>query len=228
MARLYFFAEGQTEQTFADTILKPHFANHGVYMQNPVLIAHCRKKGRIHRGGGRKYVPMRNDIIRFLKQDGDSDAFFTIMIDLYALHSDFPGLENAEKLRQDPRARVESLEASWLADIGDQRFIPFITLHEYEGLLFSEISHLEFFFENSRARIAKLKKMAESFDSPELINDGNQTAPSKRIIAEIPDYQGAKTTVGPQLAELIGLNEIRRKCPHFDAWISRLEQLGRR
>jgi hypothetical protein len=71
-----------------------------------------------------------------------------------------------------------------------------------------------------------LKRIAESFASPELINDGNQTAPSKRIIAEIPQYEGAKTTVGPQLAELIGLKEIRRKCPHFDAWISRLERLG--
>ena len=53
MARLYLFAEGLTEQTFADTVLKPHLANFGVYMQKPTLIAHSRKKGRIHRGGGR-------------------------------------------------------------------------------------------------------------------------------------------------------------------------------
>lgn len=26
MARLYLFAEGQTEQTFADTVLRPHLA----------------------------------------------------------------------------------------------------------------------------------------------------------------------------------------------------------
>ena len=39
MARLYLFAEGQTEQTFADTVLKPHLAKFGVYMPNPVLIA---------------------------------------------------------------------------------------------------------------------------------------------------------------------------------------------
>jgi len=32
MARLYLFAEGQTEQTFADTVLKPHLANIGVYL----------------------------------------------------------------------------------------------------------------------------------------------------------------------------------------------------
>ena len=44
MVRLYLFAEGQTEQTFANMVLKPHLANCRVYMHNPVLIAHTRKK----------------------------------------------------------------------------------------------------------------------------------------------------------------------------------------
>jgi hypothetical protein len=68
MARLYLFAEGQTELTFADTVLKPHLAGVGVYLHPPVLIAHARKKGRVHRGGGGRYVPMKNDILRFLAQ----------------------------------------------------------------------------------------------------------------------------------------------------------------
>ncbi len=57
MARLYLFAEGQTEQTFADNVLKPHLANFGVYLQGPVLIAHARRKGKIHRGGGASISP---------------------------------------------------------------------------------------------------------------------------------------------------------------------------
>ena len=77
MARLYLFAEGQTEQTFADEVLRPHLANFGVYMHNPVLIAHARKKGRVHRGGGRRYEPMKNDIVRFLRQESGDDTFFT-------------------------------------------------------------------------------------------------------------------------------------------------------
>ena len=31
MVRLYLFAEGLTEQTFANTVLKQHLANFGVY-----------------------------------------------------------------------------------------------------------------------------------------------------------------------------------------------------
>jgi hypothetical protein len=63
MARLYLFAEGQTEQTFADNLIKPHLAQYQVYMHNPVLVAHSRKKGHVHRGGGRNYAPMKNDTI---------------------------------------------------------------------------------------------------------------------------------------------------------------------
>ncbi len=47
MTRLYLFAEGPTELTFADAVLKPHLANLGVYLHPPVLIAHARKKGRM-------------------------------------------------------------------------------------------------------------------------------------------------------------------------------------
>ena len=96
MVRLYLFAEGQTEQTFADTVLKSHLANYGVYMHRPVLIAHARKKGRLHKGGGRNFTVMQNEIIRLLKQETAKNVFFTTMIDLlHALHANFsrPGTE---------------------------------------------------------------------------------------------------------------------------------------
>ena len=38
MASLNLFAEGQTEQTFADTVLKPHLAKHGVYMDTGLIL----------------------------------------------------------------------------------------------------------------------------------------------------------------------------------------------
>ena len=94
MVRLYVFAEGRTEQTFADTVLKPHLANLGVYMSKPLLIAHALKKGKVHRGGGRNFTAMQNDIQRLLKQESGDEVFFTTMIDLYALHQNFPGFED--------------------------------------------------------------------------------------------------------------------------------------
>ena len=225
MVRLHVFAEGPTEQTFADTVLKPHLANLGVYMSRPVLIAHARKKGRVHRGGGRNFVSMQNDICRRLKQESGDGVFFTTMIDLYALHRNFPGFEAAEQLRHDPYERVEALEKEWSAETDDRRFVPFIQLHEFEAYLFCDILQLTSFVDNANGRIAHLSQEANKVGSPELINDGQHTSPSKRIIAQIPEFEALKPTAGPQLAERIGLEGIRSQCPHFSAWIHRLEQL---
>ncbi len=226
MARLYLFAEGATEQTFADTVLKPHLANLGVYLHPPVLIANAKKKGRVYRGGGRRYGPMKNDILRFLAQEKGGDVFFTTMIDLYAIHPEFPGLAESEKLRHLPHKRVDALEKAFAIDIGDGRFVPYIQLHEYEAYLFSDPTWFGYFYDHHEKQIAALKDIANGHATPELIDDGPHSAPSKRIIGELPDYEDAKSAVGPQVAELIGLDVIRGKCPHFAAWLSRLEQLG--
>ena len=112
MVRLYLFAECKTEETFADTLLKPHFAHHGVYLHGIVQIGHARKRGRIHRGGGRNYEPMRNDIRRFLAQEKGRDVFSTTMIDLYAIPARFPRRDEAESLRHDPFRRSRIPRAS--------------------------------------------------------------------------------------------------------------------
>lgn len=226
MVRLYLFVEGQTEQTFADTLIKPHLAQYGVFMHSPRLIAHARRRGKVHRGGGRNYEPMKNDILRSLKQDRNYNVFFTTMIDLYAIHNKFPGLAESKKLRDNPTQRVEFLEHCFKEDIDDDRFIPYIQLHEYEAYLFTDLTCFEYIEPECTRQIAALEVIANKYSTPELINDGPQTAPSKRIITQFPDYEKSKSVFGPQLAELIGLATIRSKCPHFDKWLKRLESLG--
>ena len=226
MARLYVFAEGSTEQTFADTLLKPHLAEHGVYMNKPILIAHAHKRQRTHRGGGRNFHAMQKDIVRFLKQDSADDAYFTSMIDLYALHRGFPGVEAAEMHRDDPYRRVRMLEESWANETEDRRFVPHIQLHEYEAYLFTDISVLANYYEDRKRDLVRLKRSVDSFASPELIDDGRESAPSKRIIACVPRYESDKLTVGVQAATRIGLPAIRERCPHFSTWVARLESLA--
>ena len=147
-------------------------------------------------------------------------------LDLYALPAEFPGWDDAEKLRHAPEKRVETLEQAFAADIDDSRFIPYIQLHEYEAYLFSDPEKFGFFYNKHEKAIAALKAIAEKEATPELIDDGAHSAPSKRIIAVLPDYEGAKSVIGPMVAERIGLDMIRGKCPHFAAWLSRLEQLA--
>ena len=54
--------------------------------------------------------------------------------------------------------------------------------------------------------------------SPEEINDDPQTAPSKRILNIFPKYK--KVTDGTQIALKVGLEQIRKECPHFDEWMT--------
>ncbi|MCC3408335.1 MAG: DUF4276 family protein, partial [Microcoleus sp. PH2017_10_PVI_O_A] len=125
---------------------------------------------------------------------------------LYALHPDFPGLAESESLRQDPIQRVEFLEKRFAEDIGDARFIPYLQLHEYEAYLFSDPTCFKYLDTGRTKEIKVLQSIANEYQTPEFINDGLQTAPSKRIITQFPDCGKAKSVFGSQLAE-----QIRRR-----------------
>ena len=169
MARLFLFVEGRTEETFANIVLKPHLVPFQVYLQKAFLAAHARRHGEFHRGGVFKYAPIKNDVSNMLKQQKAADVFFSTMIDLYALPKDFPGYQKAEDLRGSPRDRVEFLEKAFTDDIAEprSRFIPYLQLHEYEAILFTDISKFETIY-------AGLRKEIECFKpSPTLTNPRN-------------------------------------------------------
>jgi hypothetical protein len=105
--------------------------------------------------------------------------------------------------------------------------VPHLQLHEYETLLYAEPEAFAISFENCENLIVGLRSIIGRFPSIEHINDGVNTAPSKRIIGQLPEYEGRKTTAGPDIAEYIGLSKLRAACPHFNRWISTLEHLGR-
>ncbi len=220
--RLHFVVEGQTERRFVENILRPHLTDPSIW-----VAARCvetsRSRGRKYSGGIRDYARAKRDIERWMREDQNSDARFTTMFDLYALPGDFPGCDDARQ-EHDPYARVRLLEDAFSEDIADWRFVPYLQLHEFEALLFSDPEKLQGRFDRRYTEIRRLAQVAEQFN-PELINDGNETAPSKRIIREIPEYGADKASSGPIVAERIGLTTLRMKCQHFAEWISKLEAL---
>jgi hypothetical protein len=62
--------------------------------------------------------------------------------------------------------------------------------------------------------------------APEEIDDGESTAPSKRIIKHVRQYEKSKPRVGAPAAAAIPLPLLRSRCPHFDSWIGTLEDLA--
>ena len=221
--RLHFVVEGQTEETFVNRVLKPHLGDRYVWVDARCVLT-SRRGGVKHRGGFRNYAQPQRDILSWLREDQNDDARFTTAFDLYRLPSDFPGYGDAQAA-MDPYEKVRILEAALRDDIGDWRFIPYLQLHEFEALLLSEPAQLSAQFMERQAGIRTLVAMADQAGNPELINDGPDTAPSKRIIAEVPEYSGMKASAGPIVAERIGLANLRSGCQHFGEWINRLEAL---
>lgn len=69
---------------------------------------------------------------------------------------------------------------------------------------------------------AALRAEATAVGSPELVNDGPATAPSKRLLAHHPAYN--KLLDGPLALADLGLPALRERCPHLDAWLRRCGQ----
>ena len=222
--RLNFIVEGQTEETFVNQTLKPHLSHFSIGVSARVVTTK-RKRGAKFRGGLSSYSKAKTDITLWTKQDRNPEVRFTTMFDLYGLPTDFPGY-NTAAAKADPYKRVEPLEDALRNDIFDRRFIPYIQLHEFEALILSDPRQLDTQFDNRAHGIARLETTVAQFPSPEHVNDNTDTAPSKQIIREIPEYECRKASAGPIVTEKIGLSSLRSKCSHFAAWLEKLENLG--
>lgn len=55
-------------------------------------------------------------------------------------------------------------------------------------------------------------------------NDNPSQAPSQQLARLVRGYQ--KVVMGTLVTARIGLPKLRSACPHFDQWVSRLEELG--
>jgi hypothetical protein len=131
------------------------------------------------------------------------------------------------KAHEKPLIVERALLADIKAKMGDsfdaRRFIPFVVMHEFEALLFSDCD--AFSRGVGKPDLAPyLIKIRNAFNNPEEINDSPITAPSKRVEALMPHYQ--KPLLGTLAALEIGLERIRAECPHFAFWISHLESIA--
>lgn len=217
VSRVRILVEGQTEETFVNEILSPHLNQMGIYPYAFLF----RKKG-----GSFAYQRARKEIIHSLKED--HARICTTMVDFYGMPMDWPGRVDSQSCRnyQDKARRIEqALSEDIVTQMGDSwnpaQFIPYVQMHEFEALLFSDTSVLA----GSNSRISsQLECVLQSFSCPEEINDNYNTCPSRRIKQHIQDY--VKTVDGITVAHKIGLQTMRRECPHFNEWIIKLEDIG--
>jgi hypothetical protein len=226
--QLYIFVEGQTEEAFVKYVLEPHLQPKGVYAE-PIIVESSRTKSGVkHKGGGhwRTWRPQISNLLR--DQKARPNVRVSTLFDLYGLPDDFPALDAPGPI-VDTTRRAEGLETAMAAVFSDRRFVPYLQRHEFEALVLACLDDLHELLveDDERAGVETLKRELQG-TAPEDVNDGRNTAPSKRLVACIPGYE--KSLHGPlaveAMAERLGLDALRARCPRFSTWVGRLEQLG--
>lgn len=226
--RVNILVEGQTEETFVNTVLGPWLTSRELFLKAILVTTkplgsrsqqERGQPGRQFKGGIAKYEAVKRDVVNTLR-DKNLTAVST-MIDYYRLPSDFPGMANLTGATC--YDRVHHLEAAFSTDITDYRFRPFFMLHEYEALLFSEPHEIVATLEASTSAGRRLTAVRQQFNSPEEIDDGPTTHPAARILDEFKGYR--KAVDGALIAGRIGIERMRHECPHFAQWLSWLESL---
>ncbi len=227
MKYINIIAEGKTEEVFVKDVLIKHFASIGKYISVRIIeTGWDSRNNKPAKGGLLKYEWLKNDILKWIESDrGRTNTWYTTFVDLYAFPVDDKSpYSQTVRGMQNIYARIEALENAMGQSINHPTFIPYVQLHEFEALLLVEPDRLLTMYPEHQAAVKRLKGNIQGLN-PEEINESPQTAPSKRIIQFLPEYEGQKAQVGPMVAEDIGLHLLRERCPHFDAWITKLENL---
>jgi len=220
MIRVHVICEGQTEEMFVNEVLAEVFLSKGIYLF-PALVG---KPG--HKGGNFKFERLLTDVrVRLLD---DTAAYCTTFFDFYGLPEEFPGKKDVitkREISDKADCLTEIIVERLKEQLGDgpmRRFIPYVQMYEFEGLLFSNPTGLANAINQSNLA-SRFQKVRDAFDSPEEINNSPMSAPSKRICAVFSGYD--KVIHGSLAAMEIGLDVIRQECQLFDGWLMRIEAL---
>lgn len=222
MIRINVVVEGQTERQFVEGPLLEFLLPAGVLVSGKIIGVPGHKGGRVN------YARVKKDVVHLLRSDRRS--YCSTLIDYYGLGDGFPG--EASPPTASARDKVNAIEQAMHEDIAGglgqdlrvrERFVPFVILHEFEALLFSDPVALAASL--GQAHLAEqFQAVVTAAGAPEEIDDGTETAPSKRILRIFPRYR--KALEGPRAAEAISIATIARECPHFGGWLARLKACG--
>ena len=213
--------EGKTEEIFINSLLQPYLARKMIF----ISATQANKPGQ--KGGDVHFDRIKRDLAIHLKQR--RHTYVTTFIDYYGTSSSWPGFSNvppgatpgqiASIVNEATRAEILSLFPDLDAA---RRFIPFMAIHEFEALLFSDARSIA-----SELNISEtlVNTVLDECDGPESINNSPQTAPSKRLDSWSKNGKFPKTTTGIAIARKIGIARMREKCPLFNTWIQCFEAI---
>ena len=219
MKRILILVEGQTEKRFVTDLLAPHLEGFGLYPVPKIVVTGRTNDGTQFQGGILSFSQVEANL-RPLFNDSAA-VLVTTMMDYYGLPRDFPGWESLPP--GSPQTRVHHLETALRGYFDHPRFHPYLMLHEYEAMVFVQPETICQVL-NAPTLKAVFDGIRSQFPNPEDINDDRRTAPSKRLLTVHPAYR--KRQHGVEILQRVGLEQIRRVCPHFHQWLRVIEAHG--
>ena len=177
MVRIGISVEGLTEERFVKTVLCLYLADMQIYIT------------AVSMDGVVNIDKVRNEV----KKIAFSFDYVTTLYDFYGFSRKEEGVTKESLQRRLVDAMHETIR---------ERFIPYVQMYEFEGLLFSSPEVIAIALNQEQLNEWAAEILNEFNHNPESINNSVETAPSKRLEYN-PTYR--KSTHGPDIAKEIGL-----------------------
>lgn len=160
MKRLIIICEGPTEQAFCNDLLRDYFQSKDIILEAPTI--------KHSNGGIVSWDTLRKQIVRHLNE---GNSIVSLFVDYYRIRDSyrFPGWMESKSI-SNIYDRMHFLFEQMSLDIDENlrsRFIPYIQLHEFEGLLFSNIAVFQNNFTKNELNFSLLESAVNSADTPE-------------------------------------------------------------
>lgn len=222
--------EGQSEDAFVKRILSPYIlsaTDNRVLLQPRIVVTLMdRRKGKKYTGGLVSFSKAWGDISKTIREG----LPVATMFDFFQLPGSFPGYSDINAFHND-REKAEYLEKCLYQKVMHDfpsypkgYFIPYLQLHEFETLFFCDLTRLKdgYLSQGEQKAIDHLIKSVKGI-APEDINNGPDTAPSKRLLNTVAYHKGENAS---DILEKIGIEKMISMCPHFCAFVNALKGLA--
>lgn len=211
MNRLVFLVEGDSELYFVKNLIIPYLYNANI--QGAITCQKITTNRKLNKSGGNvSYSLFINELDRIYAQ---GNVIVTTLIDFFRLPNDFPNYTS-----QDPNI----IELGMIEDKSHYiNYIPYIQMHEFEALFYSDINNFELFIENDD-QILAMREILNTYSNPELINTHPERYPARRLKNILGYSKGSDAEL---IIDCCDIETIIEKCPRFSLWINKLINLMR-
>jgi len=222
--RVLVLVEGPTERAIIDNVFAPSLGLRGVFL-------YARVVGKPGHKGGNNFAIVRKELGNLIKQEPGS--IVTMLFDYYGLDYSWPGVLESKGKSPDIALAImkTSLADAITKDMNDDfihtRFIPYVQFFEIESLLFAGPEEMAKVFDSPNLETT-FTQIVTDCGGCETINDCYDTAPSNRIKRYFPQYRKGRSVNAhaSRIAQHIGVERMRERCPNFNDWFASLEQQG--